>query len=101
MRGGAVLTGGSALLEGIAELGSSILELPVRVGSPESKDHVGMIQTVSHPMFSTACGLLQFGLEDITERRGKKSLVLELEDRGSKIIDWFKDFLCWSESGGR
>jgi len=36
--------------------------------------------------------LLQFGLEDITERRGKKSLVLELEDRGSKIIDWFKDF---------
>jgi len=92
LRGGAVLTGGSALLEGIAELGSSILELPVRVGSPESKDHVGMIQTVSHPMFSTACGLLQFGLEDITERRGKKSLVLELEDRGSKIIDWFKDF---------
>ena len=45
---------------------------------------MGMIQTVSHPMFSTACGLLQFGLEDITERRAK-SLVLELEDRDSKL----------------
>ena len=78
-------------LEGIAELGSSILELPVRVGSPESKDHVGMIQTVSHPMFSTACGLLQFGLEEAT-KRGRKSLVLDLENRGSKVIDWIRDF---------
>ena len=91
LRGGVVLTGGSALLEGIAELGSSILELPVRVGSPESKDHVGMIQTVSHPMFSTACGLLQFGLEEAT-KRGRKSLVLDLENRGSKVIDWIRDF---------
>jgi len=91
LRGGVVLTGGSSLLEGIAELGSSILELPVRVGSPESKDHVGMIQTISHPMFSTACGLLQFGIEEATQK-GRKPLVLNLEDRGSKIIDWFRDF---------
>jgi cell division protein FtsA len=57
---GLVLTGGCALLEGIAELAEEIFEAPVRRGAPM---HVGGLQdVVRSPMYATGVGLLLFGL---------------------------------------
>jgi cell division protein FtsA len=53
---GLVLTGGSANLLGIAELGSRITRLPVRVGVP---NHLSGVSDMLHdPAYSTSVGLL-------------------------------------------
>lgn len=56
---GIVLTGGTALLDGIAELGEQIFNLPTRVGYPRGVG--GLKDVVMSPMYSTAVGLLMYG----------------------------------------
>ncbi len=56
---GMVLTGGTALLDGMAELGEQIFNLPTRVGFP--RDVGGLKDVVMSPMYSTAVGLLMYG----------------------------------------
>jgi cell division protein FtsA len=53
---GLVLTGGSAMLDGVKELAEQVFELPVRIGYPYAVD--GLTEVVSHPKFSTGVGLL-------------------------------------------
>jgi cell division protein FtsA len=56
--GGVVLTGGTAELPGIVELAEHIFEAPVRIGKPHSL--YGTTETIVHPSFATAVGLLRF-----------------------------------------
>ena len=56
---GAVLTGGGARLAGAAELAREVLEMPVRVASPQGVG--GLMDQLSNPAFSTAIGLLLWG----------------------------------------
>jgi cell division protein FtsA len=58
---GVVLTGGTALLDGMAELGEQIFNLPTRVGFP--RDVGGLKDVVMSPMYSTAVGLLMYGAQ--------------------------------------
>ena len=57
---GIVLTGGTALLRGIAKYVSEKLELPARVGVPEQVG--GLIDAVASPIYATAVGLVQYGV---------------------------------------
>jgi cell division protein FtsA len=71
---GAVITGGSSLMEGTAELAEKILQLPVRIGSPKRVG--GLTDVVSNPMYSTAVGLVLMGLKSHSgpsSAAGKKS----------------------------
>ena len=55
---GVVLTGGTAKLEAIAELGEDVLVgMPVRVGTPRPKGVGGLLEVVDDPRFATAVGL--------------------------------------------
>ena len=57
---GVVLTGGTALLRGIARFLSEKLELPARVGLPE---HVGgLTDAVSSPIYATGVGLVLYAV---------------------------------------
>lgn len=56
---GVVLTGGTALLDGMAELGEQIFNLPTRIGFP--REVGGLKDVVMSPMYSTAVGLLMYG----------------------------------------
>ncbi len=56
---GVVLTGGGSLLEGLAELGEFIFEMPVRRGIPINT--TGLKEVVQTPALATAVGLLKFG----------------------------------------
>jgi len=58
---GVVLTGGASQLEGSCELGEFILELPVRRGSPQGVG--GLVDVVNSPIYSTAVGLLLYGMK--------------------------------------
>jgi cell division protein FtsA len=53
-----VLTGGAALLDGVAEVAEQIFDLPIRRGSPT--DLGGMVDHVSSPVFATCAGLLRY-----------------------------------------
>jgi cell division protein FtsA len=56
---GAVLTGGGARLGGIAELAREVLQMPVRVASPQGVG--GLMDQLSNPAFATPIGLLLWG----------------------------------------
>lgn len=88
LQGGVVLTGGTALLDGIVEFASSFLKIPVRLGYPESTGYTGMVQTVASPMFSTACGLLQLAVLEATSKKR-----LSLLDSFQRTRLWFVERL--------
>ncbi len=73
LRSGIVLTGGSALLPGMAELGEEVFHMPVRVAAP---DYRGPLNDVlSAPKYATAIGLLMYGRDQMAklsegQRRG-------------------------------
>ena len=56
---GAVLTGGGARLAGVAELAREVLQMPVRVASPQGVG--GLMDQLSNPAFATPIGLLLWG----------------------------------------
>ncbi|MBU1001976.1 MAG: cell division protein FtsA [Proteobacteria bacterium] len=58
---GVVLTGGTALIEGLQELGEQIFNLPCRIGYPRQVG--GLKDVVDSPMYATATGLLMYGAE--------------------------------------
>ncbi|MBF0514469.1 MAG: cell division protein FtsA [Desulfovibrionaceae bacterium] len=58
---GVVLTGGTALLAGIQDLGEQIFNLPTRIGFPMRVG--GLRDVVNSPKFATAVGLLMYGAE--------------------------------------
>lgn len=56
---GLVLTGGGALLGGLAEMAEQRFGMPVRVGIPRGVE--GLVDIVSSPIYSTAVGLTLYG----------------------------------------
>ena len=59
---GAVLTGGSALLEGVTEISESALDLPARLGKPQGI--TGLVDVVNNPMYATGVGLVIYGAKN-------------------------------------
>ena len=57
---GVVITGGTALMDGIAELGERAFGLPVKVGTPRRIG--GLEERVSDPRFAASVGLALHGL---------------------------------------
>lgn len=56
---GVVVTGGTALLEGVPELAEAVFDLPVRRGLPETVG--GLADVVKSPIYSTGVGLALYG----------------------------------------
>jgi cell division protein FtsA len=56
---GVVLTGGSAVMQGMVELGEEIFHMPVRLGVPRYAG--GLADVVQSPRYATAMGLLAEG----------------------------------------
>jgi cell division protein FtsA len=86
---GVVVTGGTAELEGLAELGQRVLDLPVRVGVPE--DVSGMVETIQGPAFATSIGLLQWGLRHDGDAYDPDRIA----GRGRRfsLLNWLREFL--------
>ncbi|MBD3165861.1 cell division protein FtsA [bacterium] len=59
--GGVVLTGGSSLIHGARELAEDMFGLPVKIGFPQGLD--GLMQTARSPVYSTAVGLVLYGIK--------------------------------------
>jgi cell division protein FtsA len=63
-----VLTGGACQLHGVREFAALILDKQVRVGRPQRV--AGLAEATGGPAFSTAVGLLHFGLSERAEVSG-------------------------------
>jgi cell division protein FtsA len=84
---GIVLTGGTALLEGIGELAEQVFNLPVRVGYPE---HIGgLVEVVKSPIFATGVGLSLHGRND----QGSHRFRIREETIYHKVKDRMRDWL--------
>lgn len=86
LNSGLVLTGGTALLEGIEEIAEDIFDLPVRRGEPSGVG--GLVDRVSTPDFATSVGLILYGFNKWRERgmtRERKKGFF------SKLFDWLKE----------
>ena len=59
---GLVLTGGTANLPGISELGREVTRLPVRIGTPPNL--FGVAETLRNPAYSTSVGLLFWNMRN-------------------------------------
>ena len=87
---GIVLTGGTASMEGVAELAEQIFNLPVRVGLPIGIK--GLVDVVSSPMYSTAVGLVKYGVQHATETQFKRGGDNVFNKMLQSMRGWAKDF---------
>lgn len=83
---GAVITGGSVILDGTVELAEKILGMPVRRGYPS--DVGGLTDVISNPIYSTAVGLLLLGMKF----EGGKKLRIRDENVFKKVFDRMKNW---------
>jgi cell division protein FtsA len=87
--GGLVLTGGTALMDGLQELAEAVLQLRVQVGYPRGLQ--GLTDRVNHPMYATGIGLALYG-ESL--RRQEQEHNARHSDSGvgnflQRIKEWF------------
>ena len=86
LNSGIVITGGTALLDGLEEVAEEIFDLPVRQGDPSGVG--GLVDRVSTPDFATTVGLIQYGYNLYREKglpRDRK------KGFWSKFKDWLKE----------
>jgi cell division protein FtsA len=62
---GIVITGGSAMMKGMVELGEEIFHMPVRLGLPRYVG--GLSEVVSNPRYATGVGLLLIGKRQVAQ----------------------------------
>jgi len=86
LNSGLVLTGGTALLEGLEEVAEEIFDLPVRRGDPGGVG--GLVDRVSTPDFGTSVGLILYGFSQWQEKGLSKDRKKGLLTR---FRDWFKE----------
>jgi cell division protein FtsA len=85
---GIVLTGGSAMLAGMVELGEEVFHLPVRIGIPAYVG--GLADVVRSPRYATAVGLLLDGREQYLRAELAREQGKGLGNVGEKMKQWFK-----------
>ncbi len=88
---GIVLTGGAAMLDGIAESAESVFEVPVRIGRPHGIS--GLVDVVNNPMYATGVGLVLYGAKD----KERKKFRIRDTNIFHRIMDrmkrWFREVI--------
>lgn len=84
---GVVITGGTAMMPGMVELGEDIFLKPVRVGVPEYRGNLH--EVVKSPRYSTVMGLLMEGR--VQRMRGRKVAVQNgsVKQVWTRMKEWF------------
>ncbi len=77
---GVVLTGGTALMEGVQDAAERYLGLPIRKGSPRNIG--GLMDVVNSPIYATGVGLVIYGAEN------RQELPRKFRSKGSASRFW-------------
>jgi cell division protein FtsA len=87
MTSGVVITGGTAMMPGMTELGEDIFLKPVRLGLPEY--HGGLSDLVQSPRYATAIGLIKDAQAQSVRGRKVAEQSGSLKDTVRRMKDWF------------
>jgi cell division protein FtsA len=85
---GIVITGGSAMMRGMVELGEEIFHMPVRLGMPRYVG--GLSEVISNPRYATGVGLVLMGKQQLERHLSGQ---LESSSFGrvlDKMKSWFQ-----------
>ena len=92
LRGGVVLTGGGAQLDGLLELAEQVFNTSVRYGLPQGLG--GLVDVISSPIWSTASGLLLYGRASESDKLKKaKRRTSAVRSMVGSLRDMFSDLL--------
>ncbi|MEO0325349.1 MAG: cell division protein FtsA, partial [Myxococcota bacterium] len=92
---GAVITGGTTLLDGMPEHAEQILDMQVRRGAPTGIG--GLIDVVRSPAYATAVGLVKYGARRLREQDEVELPVpedlplMQPASLGGRIGAWFRE----------
>jgi len=83
---GIVITGGSAMMKGMVELGEEIFHMPVRMGLPRYVG--GLSEVVSNPRYATGVGLVLMGKQQL-----ERQIIGQMESSSfGRILDKMKSW---------
>ena len=88
---GVVVTGGTALLDGVTDIAESVLGLPARLGKPQGI--TGLTDVVNNPMYATGVGLVMYGARKQPVKKFRirdKNIFNSIVQRMKK---WFKEVI--------
>ena len=88
---GAIITGGTTLLDGMPELAEEVLGLPVRRAAPTGVG--GLIDVVKSPSYATGVGLVKYGAERIAlaPHNTRASDAPPSRSIGGRLGAWFRE----------
>ena len=85
---GLVVSGGGSQLQGCLDVAQQVLDMPARIGGPQSVGGLG--ETLTHPMYATAVGLVQYGAR---QHRAAQLNQAERNGRLSGTSNWLRRLL--------
>jgi cell division protein FtsA len=85
---GIVITGGSAAMQGMVELGEEVFHMPVRLGLPNYAG--GLSEVIRNPRYSTGVGLLMAGLTQHQRHQIEKMQGGSLKHMVERMKRWFE-----------
>jgi cell division protein FtsA len=88
---GVVITGGSAIMEGMTEQAERVFRLPVRRGSPR---HIGgLVDAVNSPMYATGVGLVLCEVQHLQlNGLARPRNVHGWQRMRERVVEWIRDF---------
>jgi cell division protein FtsA len=87
---GVVLTGGTAIMEGITQLAEHVFNMPVRRGCPIGVG--GLIDVVNSPMYATGVGLVIYGSKTLSKDALRRSETNIFSKTVGNMKKWFLEF---------
>lgn len=92
LRGGVILTGGGAQLDGLLEMAEQIFNTGVRYGLPQRLG--GLVDVISSPIWTTASGLLLYGqATEVNKLRASKRRGSSVRSVVGSLKEMFSDLL--------
>lgn len=88
---GIVVTGGTALLDGVTDVAESVFNLPTRLGKPQGIS--GLVDVVNNPMYATSVGLVMFGARNQSERKFRIRDANIFNRVMTRMKRWFQDII--------
>jgi cell division protein FtsA len=85
---GIVITGGSAAMQGMVELGEEVFHMPVRLGLPSYAG--GLSEVIRNPRYSTGVGLLLAGLGQHHRQQIEKMQSGSFKQIVGRMKKWFE-----------
>jgi cell division protein FtsA len=90
LNSGIVLTGGSAVLDGMSEIAEQIFDLPIRRGCPAGVG--GLADHVNSPAFATGVGLVMYAHRNRVEQASRTMSAGALSRVAGRLRVLFKEF---------